>query len=61
MSDEDFAVLTALFVATLLLASPVPRAVAATFWASSLRPAIDATVEDVAPGAFSGALLPMPL
>lgn len=62
MSDEDFAVLTALFVATLLLMSPVPRAVAATFWASSPGIASDATMVDEAmPAAFSGGRLPMPM
>jgi hypothetical protein len=57
MFDEDFAVLTALFVATLLLMSPVPRAVAATFWATSFRAAtIDATMDDTALGVW---LMPM--
>jgi hypothetical protein len=63
MFDEDFAVLTALFVATLLLTSPVPRAVAATFWPTSFgasfgADAIDATAIDSAPMPGLG-LLPM--
>ena len=63
MADEDFAVLTALFVATMLLMSPAPRAAAAAFWTSTLSAALSDTAVDetVPPEAWHarGGLMPM--